>query len=117
MVLTIEEVALRLNMPVETVHRWIRQGKIPMQSNQGQYTIRQVMFDRWANEHQLKVNAPSPLPDVEPIETLAGLVLSAMETGGVFYDIGGDSKESLLAAAVDLIPNWKPTTVPLFLKN
>lgn len=113
MALTIEEVALRLNIPVETVHRWIRQGKIPMQNSKGRYTIRKEMFARWAEEHQLKVHSQptAPVGDVGAANGNASdkrdsdLVLPAMKTGGIFYDIEGDAKEELLSSAVGLIPN------------
>jgi PTS system nitrogen regulatory IIA component len=113
MALTIEDVAVRLNVPVETVHRWIRQGKIPMQNNRGRYTIRKEMFARWAEEHQLKVQ-PQPSTPVSgataengdaPDKCDPDRVLPAMKAGGIFYDIEGDAKEELLASAVGLIPN------------
>lgn len=123
MALTIEEVAVRLNIPVETVHRWIRQGKIPMQNSRGRYFIRKEMFARWAEEHQLKIQPPpydvdsgsgkAKAPPTD--ETVASLVLPAMKAGGIFYDLEGDSKEDLLSSAVGLIPNIKDDHRPLIL--
>jgi PTS system nitrogen regulatory IIA component len=113
MALTIEDVAVRLNIPVETVHRWIRQGKIPMQTSRGRYTIRKEMFTRWTEEHQLKVQSQptastggsGEATDASTDEADIGLVSPAMKAGGIFYNIEGDSKEDLLSAAVGLIPN------------
>ena len=103
--LTIENVADRLNIPSKTILRWIRQGKIPMQLNRGQYTIRREMLERWADEHKLKIDeARQPVAPLCPEDGFDN-VLAAMQRGGVFYDVAGDSKETVLRSAVDLIPN------------
>lgn len=105
MELTIQEVALRLNMPIETVHRWIRQGKIPMQNSRGGYTIRHEMLERWAYEHKLSVYAaPKTAAGLTPEKVLDG-ILPAMQRGGVLYELEGDTKEPILQTAVDGIPN------------
>jgi PTS system nitrogen regulatory IIA component len=104
MELTIKEVASRLKIPIETIHRWVRQGKIPMQRSRGDFTIREEMFARWAEEHKLTVYAQSE--EVQPDgEAIFDGVLPAMQRGGIFYDLQGDSKEDALKAAVDHIPN------------
>lgn len=105
--LTINEVAARLNVPVEMVHRWIRQGKIPMQHSHGEYTINHNMLARWAKEHQLKVLAPAPAID-PACETDFDGILEAMQRGGVFYELPGDTKAAVLKAAVERIPNIAP---------
>ncbi|MCJ8500429.1 PTS sugar transporter subunit IIA [Desulfatitalea alkaliphila] len=110
MVLSLKEVARQLRMPVETVRRWVLQGKIPMQMNRGEYTIRQEMLRRWAGEHHLKIyGAPAdetvPFDQVEPV--FDG-ILPAMQRGGVFHDLKGDTKVDALRAAVERIPNIPP---------
>lgn len=125
MALTIEQVAVRLNIPVETVHRWIRQGKIPMQRSQGRYSIHKEMFVRWAEEHRLKMHhepsGPNPVQNGPAggmtDESSSELVLTAMKTGGVFYEVGGDTKEDLLASAVGLIPNLAAEHRPVVLEK
>ena len=54
MSLTINEVASRLKLSVETIHRWVRQGKIPMRRSGETYTIRAEMLERWANEAHVR---------------------------------------------------------------
>ena len=102
---SLKEVALRLQMPIETLYRWIRQGKIPMQRNQGEYVIREEMLERWADEHQLKVYCPLPTAAESDGETRSDLVLPAMQRGGFFYQVEGTSKEYVLQAAVKCLPN------------
>lgn len=107
MTLTLKEVAQRLNLPVETVHRWIRQGKIPMQYNRGEYMIRLEMLERWAAEHKLDVQEPTVASASAEEPDFDG-ILPAMQRGGVFYDVGGQDRESVLKSAVELVPNLKP---------
>jgi PTS system nitrogen regulatory IIA component len=103
--LTIEEVATRLNVPIETVDRWIRQGKIPMQKDRGRYTIRPAMLERWANDHKLEIGIQHPDPAVPPSgEQAFDGIFPAMQRGGIFYDISSEDRDSVLRAAVDVIP-------------
>jgi PTS system nitrogen regulatory IIA component len=107
MTLTIKEVAQRLHLPIETVHRWIRQGKIPMQLNRGEYMIRSEMLERWAKEHKLGVVELSgnlKTADTDDFDS----ILAAMQRGGVFYDVAGQNREAVLRSAVELIPNIEP---------
>ena len=109
MALTIKEVAARLKLPVETLHRWVRQGKIPMQRRGETFTIRAEMLERWAKEHKLEIleqadnhlGAVTDLPEFDSI-------FQAMQRGGVFYDLAGNDREAVLQAAVNHIPNLSP---------
>lgn len=105
MELSIQQVAGRLGMPVETLQRWVRQGKIPMQHGRDGYFIRLEMLERWAADHQLHLGteAPAHLAQAEAAE--AEGLLPAMARGGVFSNLAADTKEQALQAAVDRIPN------------
>jgi PTS system nitrogen regulatory IIA component len=104
MMLSIKDVAQRLNLPIETVLRWVRQGKIPMQSIRGEYVIRLAMLERWAMDHKLDVQAPATVVSSVGEPEFDG-ILPAMERGGICYDVGGDRRETALRSAVELIPN------------
>jgi PTS system nitrogen regulatory IIA component len=106
MALSINEVAARLNLPVETVHRWVRQGKIPMRRRGDSYTIRPEMLERWADEHKLEIQDQSTSKSPKGIEEPEfDSILQAMQRGGVFYDVQGLDRESALRSAVQHIPN------------
>jgi nitrogen PTS system EIIA component len=112
MMLSIKDVALRLNLPIETVLRWVRQGKIPMQSVRGEYAIRLEMLERWATDHKLDVHIPAAMV-ASAIEPEFDGILPAMERGGIFFDVGGDRREAVLRSAVGLIPNIKASDCDL----
>jgi nitrogen PTS system EIIA component len=109
MVLTLEEVSQRIRIPVETLRRWVLQGKIPMHMSQGAYTIRLEMFERWAAEHMLKIHEPCSTADMECPEPQFDGILPAIRRGGVFYDLAGDTKAEVLQAAVAHLPNIPPS--------
>jgi PTS system nitrogen regulatory IIA component len=115
MELSIPEVAKRLNMPIETVQRWIRQGKIPMQHHRGQYTIRSEMLQRWADECNLKIHPPPPAAQT-PACRFDGIP-AVMRRGGIFYGLEADTKEAALRTAVEKLPNIDPHERPTILKG
>lgn len=109
MALTINEVAARLNLPAETIHRWIRQGKIPMRRSGGTYAIRSELLEVWANEHKLEIQEQSGKGDAPGASAPEfDSVLEAMQRGGVFYDLSASDRETALQGAVDHIPNLSP---------
>jgi PTS system nitrogen regulatory IIA component len=106
MALSINEVAARLNLPIETVHRWVRQGKIPMQRQGDSYVIRREMLERWADEHKLEIQDRSSHKRSKGDEQPEfDSVLKAVQRGGVYYDVEGADRESALRSAVQHIPN------------
>ena len=109
MSLTINEVASRLKLSVETIHRWVRQGKIPMRRSGETYTIHAEMLERWANEHKIEFQEQSDKDlSLQAVVPEFDSILAAMKRGGVFYDLFGDDRETVLQAAVDHIPDLSP---------
>jgi PTS system nitrogen regulatory IIA component len=103
--LTIDEVARRLNVPIETAHRWVRQGKIPMGRSRGQYTIRAEMLERWAKDHNLEFACQGPDScEEQAVEQAFDSIYSAMQRGGLFFDVPATDRDTALHAAVDRIP-------------
>jgi len=109
MSLTISEVAARLNLPVETVFRWVRQGKIPMQHSRGTYSIRPEILARWALEHKLEIQGQAHEAEIGDEDHDFDSILLAMQRGGVFYDIEGSDCETALKSTVRHIPNIEPS--------
>lgn len=116
MELSISEVAERLNVPIETVQRWVRQGKIPMQKHRGEYTIRSEMLRRWAYECKLTIHTPAPADATTPKYRFDGIP-AVMRRGGFFYELEADSKEAALRTAVERLPNIDPHERPTVLEG
>lgn len=111
--LRIDEVARGLDVPLSTVDRWIRQGRIPIRKNGPNCVFEAAALDRWAQAHSLSFDLPkTPGEDLRPprAETLAG----AMGGGGLLRGVGGQDVPEVLEAAVagmPFLPEEARTTV------
>jgi nitrogen PTS system EIIA component len=102
MKLTINEVAESLRVPVSTVDRWIRQGRIPIQRTDNGYLVDESTLEKWAKMYKLPFSLPKKSKASKhqaPPDTL----LPAMKRGGILYNIKGDDRETALKNAVDNI--------------
>jgi PTS system nitrogen regulatory IIA component len=100
MELTIEQVADALDLPVETVERWVRQGRIPFQRQQEEIHFRRHVLERWAARHKLPFHVATK-PNARTEAFQEGAIHEAMRRGGVYYGIEGSDTESLLRSAVE----------------
>jgi len=103
MKLTIHEIAQSLYLPLSTVRRWIRQGRIPIHKRGGDFVFNETILIKWAAAHNLTFSPPTKRKekqqDIKP-ENL----FSAMKRGGVFHGVKGDDVQTVLKAAVENIP-------------
>lgn len=104
--LTINEVAQSLDLPVSTVERWIRQGRIPIKKNGGaKYTFEQTVLEKWAQTANLTFSPPRDVSDTDSYpDVTAENVLQAMKRGGVHHHLVGDDKIGVIKSAVEHIP-------------
>jgi len=100
MKLSINEVARCLNLPVTTVDRWIRQGRIPIQKSSNGYIVKVSALEKWAAMYRLPFSLPKKV-NTQPKEKRLENLLPAMNRGGVIYGIKGENVESVLKGAVD----------------
>jgi len=107
MKLTIDDVARSLDLPLSTVERWIRQGRIPIKRSGHTYTFDRATLERWAKSHNLAFSVQNVV--AAPEADLSGVsdsvhggetLLSAMKRGEVLYGIHGNTVDEVLAAAV-----------------
>ncbi|MCD6186349.1 MAG: PTS sugar transporter subunit IIA [Deltaproteobacteria bacterium] len=104
MELTIHEVANRLNLPWNTIERWVRQGRIPMQKSGNIYIMREAVMKKWAEAHNLSFFLSKKEIDQEKNLQPENL-LPAMQRGSVLYGINGQTVEKVLKDAIDKIPD------------
>jgi PTS system nitrogen regulatory IIA component len=101
MKLTINEVARSLDLPLSTVERWIRQGRIPIKRSGHTYTADRAVLKKWAKSHNLVFSTAELEPkEAEPAQGSETL-LYAMQRGGVLHGIRGKTPAEVLASSVD----------------
>ncbi len=103
MKLVLEELAQALSIPPETLERWIRQGSIPVRLKEGACVFSRHSLTKWARENNLTFQESGAMPH-QPREDLSDNLAVAMERGGVFYDLEGETVAEILKAGVDRVP-------------
>lgn len=102
MKLSIKQVASALDLPVSTLERWIRQGRIPIHKSDNEYLFETTVLKKWAASNNLPLSLekePRKTSDFLTIDSL----FSAIEKGGCYYDVEGDSVDTVLESAVSRI--------------
>jgi PTS system nitrogen regulatory IIA component len=104
MKLTVRDAAKMLGVPEGDVHRWIREGGLPVHRVSDHYRFHRAELLEWATARGMRV-APEEFAALEASETDALPSLSAaLEAGGVHHDVEGDGREAVLHAVVARIP-------------
>lgn len=99
MELSVREVAKLLKVSEKTVYRWIAEKKLPAFRMHDQYRFNRVELLEWATARRLNVSPEifaEPSTDT-PLPTLA----DALQIGGVYYRIAGQTRDEVLAAVVE----------------
>ena len=100
--LSTREVARLLDMPEETIERWIRKGSLPAVEIKGQYMVREHDLKRWADMHHIVLNE-SPKDSRQGPEPKDISIFKAMQRGGVFYGIKGNNVKEVLEDMVRVV--------------
>jgi PTS system nitrogen regulatory IIA component len=104
MELSLEDIARHLGVALNTVQRWVRQGKLPVQRKGLNYTFKKQNLKKWAAKHNLVLSFNDKKE--KDIKDLVLPDLSAViKNGGIYYNIQGDSVDSVLKSALDAIQN------------
>jgi len=96
MQLTISEAALLLQVPEDTVYRWIREDGLPASQFGGRFHLNKMWLLEWAHDKgiPLAAEAGAELPDLA----------DALARGGVHRNVPGANVVEALRAAVDRLP-------------
>ncbi len=99
---SMKTVADALELPVSTVERWIRQGRIPIQRQGHEAAFSPAALKKWAAAHHLPFCLDGgPTSECAPV-ALQTLV-AAMQRGAVYHRVTGADATLTLRAAVDKI--------------
>lgn len=102
MQLSVRDAARFLGVSEKTIYRWIKDGVLPAYRVNEQYRFNQTELLEWATERKMTVSA-EVLGEPNGGGRMPTLV-KALEAGGVFHNVGGAGKESVLQAVVDHMP-------------
>jgi len=97
--LSVKDAAQLLSVTEKTIYRWLKQGSLPTLKIQGSYRFNRAELLEWATSRRLGVAADAfsePESEAKPLPTLS----DALEAGGIFYRIAGESRDEVLADAV-----------------
>jgi PTS system nitrogen regulatory IIA component len=100
--LSVKDVAGLLNVPEETVYRWIKRGAIPCYRVNEQFRFNRAELLEWATAQRLQVSPALFLEGEASEEPLPNLA-AALQAGGVEYQLGGHDQPSVLRALVALL--------------
>ncbi|ACN14748.1 PtsN1 [Desulforapulum autotrophicum HRM2] len=107
MKLTIREIARRLALNMDTLERWIKQGRIPVTKRGDEGIFNETELKRWARSQRCSYRV-STQPDNNEHQTGSGMLALAMDLGGVFAGVEGSDKASVLKSCVSLVPGLSP---------
>lgn len=105
MKLEMKDVAKSLDLPVGTIERWIRQGRIPIKCRGDLCVFDKLAMKRWAKHHNLsfflaeKNNGAPGLSASDALENLS----SSIRRGGVVKNINGETTETVFKEVVNTL--------------
>ncbi|MFA5043410.1 MAG: PTS sugar transporter subunit IIA [Kiritimatiellia bacterium] len=99
---SVRDVAERLNVSERTVLRWVKNDNLPANRIGSQLRFNRAELLEWATSHELKAPAALFYGENEEREHLPSFS-DALAIGGVFHEVGGTDKSSVLRAIVDLL--------------
>ncbi len=100
MKLTVKDAARLLDVSEKTIYRWIKQESIPAYRINEQYRFNRAELLEWATSQRIKVSAEIFAETEHETSQLPSLS-EALEAGGVFYRLEGNTRDEVLANVVD----------------
>ena len=99
MKLTVRDVIELFKVSEKTVYRWIYEDEFPASQVHGQYRINPTELMEWAAARQIPIPAGLFRKKEKSAQSFPALS-EALERGGIFHDVGGNDKPTVLRAAV-----------------
>lgn len=108
MKLELIELAQCLELPANTIERWIRQGRMPIRKTGTVCIFKKAVLEKWAVKHNIKFTPPSreetePETAEKTTADLTNSLTAAMRHGGL-HRISGETIEDVLKTAAENIP-------------
>lgn len=100
MKLTVKDAARLLDVSEKTIYRWIKQQTIPAYQVNEQYRFNRAELLEWATSKRIKVSAEI-FAETESESSVLPSLSEALEAGGVFYRLEGNTRDEVLANVVE----------------
>jgi nitrogen PTS system EIIA component len=94
--LSVKDAASLLQVSEKSIYRWIKQAAIPAYRIQGQHRFNRSELLEWATSRHMEVS-PEAFNEPEIDKLPMPLFSEALENGGVFYRIDGQTRDEVLA--------------------
>jgi PTS system nitrogen regulatory IIA component len=98
--LRVRDVARLLSVSEQTVYRWVRRRSLPAHRVHDQYLFNRVELQEWAALHKQRVSPDLFAPNGSAPELPS--LRAAIERGGIFYRVRGESRDEVLRAVAAL---------------
>lgn len=98
--LSVKDAARLLSVSEKTIYRWLKHDLLPTLRIQGSYRFNRAELLEWATSRRLGLSANAfcePESEAQPLPTLN----EALEAGGIYYRIEGQTRDEVLADAVN----------------
>jgi len=102
MSLSVKEASDLLSVSEKTIYRWIASNNIPFHKVGGQYRFFRHELLQWAGASRLKIS-PELLKESETSEG-DNMLASAIERGGIFYKVEGNTPVEVIRNLVAFMP-------------
>ena len=99
---SVRDVAERLNVSERTVLRWVKHDDLPASRIGSQFRFNRAELLEWATARKLKVPPVLFYGENEEHERMPSFS-DALSIGGIFHEVGGTDKPSVLRAIVNLL--------------
>jgi len=113
MQLTVKDVANLLSVSEKTIYRWLKKGKLPVYRVGDHYRFNRSELLEWVTSRQISVS-PDIFHEQENLHVPMHNLSEALTSGGIYYRIEGENKESAIKNVVELI-NLPPEVDKAFL--
>ncbi|MGM0418188.1 MAG: PTS sugar transporter subunit IIA [Thermodesulfobacteriota bacterium] len=100
MKLKINEAASFLNLPVNTLKRWIRQGRVPINKSGETCIFKKNKLEEWARKNNICLNSGECKDNTKP-ESEEKILSSAVAAGRILYNVDYESKKDIFSYVVD----------------
>jgi len=116
MKLNINEIARCFNLPVNTLERWIRQGRIPVVASGTNGVFDVNILKKWAASKKLPFSLPTTSPAQEQTNEGSEALLTAVVRGGLHSGLSGTSVIEVLESATGCVPGFSEPERARFLE-